>query len=75
MQNVDIFDTLCADEILYYDSSANAYFSVHDIYEEWALEKIIEYKFEQSIVGDIDFFEEVGNSLPIRRAVRRWLLD
>ncbi|MBR9776730.1 MAG: ATP-binding protein [Cytophagales bacterium] len=60
------------DEILGYDDTHNGYFITHDIYEEWTLDKIVSRSF--SNYSNIkDFFDELGNSLPIRRAFRLWL--
>lgn len=61
-----------ADEIIKYDSSQGGYFITHDIYEEWALDKIIEIDFNTS-EDYFDFFEQIGTSLSIRRAFRNWL--
>lgn len=61
-----------ADEIIKYDSNAGGYFITHDIYEEWALDKII----EQAFIGASDygnFYQTIGTSLPVRRALRNWL--
>jgi len=57
--------------ILGYESPYG-YFITHDIYEELALEKIIEREFlsKHSING---FFQNIGSSLPIRRCFRNWL--
>lgn len=63
-----------ADEIIKYDSHAGGYFITHDIYEEWALDKIIERAF----IGGRDyrtFYQVIGTSLPVRRAFRNWLSD
>lgn len=63
-----------ADEIIKYDSNAGGYFITHDVYEEWALDKIIEISF----LGARDyqnFYQEIGSSLPTRRAFRSWLSD
>ena len=62
------------DEILGYDDTHNGYFITHDIYEEWALDKIVSRSFLNSsnVKG---FFNDLGNSLPIRRAFRMWLSD
>ncbi|MFT4694081.1 MAG: hypothetical protein ACI8TE_000981 [Francisella sp.] len=50
------------------------YFISHDIYEELALEKIINKEFiTQANIES--FFEKIGSSLPIRRAFRNWLSD
>ena len=69
-----VLSKLEADEIIKYDSSQGGYFITHDIYEEWALEKIIEREFKTS-ENYCDFFEQIGNSLSIRRAFRNWLSE
>lgn len=61
-----------ADEIIQHDPNAGGYFINHDIYEEWALDKII----EQAFIGAGDygnFYQVIGTSLPVRRALRNWL--
>jgi hypothetical protein len=68
-----ILDELRNDGILGYESP-HGYFITHDIYEEWALEKIIEAEFEKR-ANDKIFFENIGSSLPIRRAFRKWLSE
>ncbi|MCD6297732.1 MAG: ATP-binding protein [Deltaproteobacteria bacterium] len=63
-----------ADEIIKYDSNARGYFIIHDVHEEWALDKII----EQAFISAQDygsFYQEIGNSLPVRRVFRNWLSD
>lgn len=62
------------DEILGYDDTHNGYFITHDIYEEWALDKIVSRSFS-NYSNVKDFFDDLGNSLPIRRAFRLWLSD
>ncbi len=62
------------DEILGYDDTHNGYFITHDIYEEWALDKIVSRNFA-NYSSTNQFFDELGNSLPIRRAFRLWLSD
>lgn len=62
------------DEILGYDDAHNGYFITHDIYEEWALDKIVSRSFSNYSNVKL-FFDELGNSLPIRRAFRLWLSD
>jgi adenylate kinase len=47
--------------------SPHGYFITHDIYEEWALEKIIETEFIKK-TDNKAFFERIGDSLPIRRS-------
>lgn len=63
---------LVGDGILGYETAG--YFITHDIYEEWALEKIIESEFLKKISNQ-DFFEKIGQSLPIRRSFRNWLSE
>ncbi len=62
------------DEILGYDDTHNGYFITHDIYEEWTLDKIVSRSFS-NYSNTKQFFDELGNSLPIRRAFRLWLSD
>lgn len=62
------------DEIIKHDDNAGGYFITHDIYEEWGLDKLIEHAFSKAADYQI-FYEEIGSSLPIRRAFRNWLSD
>lgn len=62
------------DEILGYDDMHNGYFITHDIYEEWTLNKIVSRSFS-NYSNTKEFFDNLGNSLPIRRAFRLWLSD
>lgn len=62
------------DEILGYDDTHNGYFITHDIYEEWTLNKIVSRSYS-NYLNTKDFFDDLGNSLPIRRAFRFWLSD
>ncbi len=72
--NDDILQKLQDYEIIKYDSNAGGFFITHDIYEEWALDKIIERSFNNS--GDYKrFFQDIGSSLSIRRAFRNWLSE
>jgi len=66
-------DELNNDGILGYESP-HGYFITHDIYEEWALEKIIEIEFIKKTENKT-FFENIGVSLPVRRAFRNWLSE
>lgn len=50
------------------------HFITHDIYEEWALDKIISQAFSSEL-STIDFFNKIGASLPMRRAFRLWLSE
>lgn len=63
---------LKSDGILGYESSG--YFITHDIYEEWALEKIIEVEFINR-TNNQELFENIGHSLPIRRSFRNWVSE
>jgi len=62
------------DEILGYNDAHCGYFITHDIYEEWTLDKIVSRSFS-NYSNTKQFFDELGNSLPIRRAFRLWLSD
>ncbi|MFW2502367.1 AVAST type 4 anti-phage nuclease Avs4 [Clostridium diolis] len=52
----------------------SGYFITHDIYEEWALEKIIDSEFFIK-ESNFEFFNKIGKSLPIRRSFRKWLSE
>ena len=68
---ISILDNeLRGDGILGYETAG--YFITHDIYEEWALERIIESSYVK-MIDDSDFFARIGQSLPIRRSFRSWL--
>lgn len=60
------------DGVLGYETAG--YFIAHDIYEEWALEKKIDSEFVKR-VNLKGFFNEIGESLPIRRSFRKWVSD
>ena len=66
-------DELKKDGIIGYESPYG-YFITHDIYEEWALEKIIEAEFRKKS-DNSTFFRNIGRSLPVRRAFRNWLSE
>lgn len=66
-------DELMRDGILGYEEN-NGYFITHDIYEEWALEKKINREYSQK-VDNKKFFENIGQSLPIRRSFRNWVSE
>lgn len=48
------------------------YFITHDIYEEWALEKMISSEFLNK-KKYTEFFTAIGESLPMRRSFRKWI--
>jgi hypothetical protein len=66
-------EELGKDGILGYESP-HGYFITHDIYEEWALEKIIEIEFVRKPSVQT-FFDGIGESLPIRRSFRKWVSE
>ncbi len=68
-----ILDELKNDGILGYESP-HGYFITQDIYEEWALEKIIETEFVKK-VNNQEFFERIRQSLPVRRSFRKWVSE
>jgi hypothetical protein len=72
--NDEILQKLELDEIIKYDSNAGGYFITHDIYEEWALDKVVERAFHNSRDYQ-NFYQNIGSSLPIRRAFRNWLSE
>ena len=61
------------DGILGYESP-HGYFITHDIYEEWALEKNIQIEFGKK-TDTKTFFQNLGSSLPLRRAFRKWVSE
>lgn len=62
------------DEIIEYSETHDGYFITHDIYEEWALNRIIARNYA-NFKDVASFFEDIGSSLPIRRAFRLWLSE
>jgi hypothetical protein len=70
----ETLQSLQFDEIIKRDSVTGGYFITQDIYEEWALDRVIEKAFYQ--IGDHhEFLQDIGTSLPIRRALRSWLSE
>lgn len=67
-----IVEELVQDGILGYEPPG--YFITHDIYEEWALEKIIESEFTRR-ADHRSFLDRIGSSLPMRRAYRNWISE
>lgn len=70
----DALRKLELDELVKKDERTGGYFITHDLYEEWALNKVIEGHFYKRN-DNIDFFNLLGTSLPIRRAFRAWLSE
>lgn len=66
--------SLVTDEIISHDAVSNGYFLTHDIYEEWALDKIVRRAWANSENSSC-FFDTIGESLPMRRAFRMWLTE
>ncbi|WP_332445499.1 AVAST type 4 anti-phage nuclease Avs4 [Dehalococcoides mccartyi] len=62
------------DEIIKRDPVIGGYFITHDIYEEWALDRVIERTF-RTTKDHQAFLQDIGTSLPIRRALRSWLSE
>lgn len=67
-----ILDNFVQEGILGYETAG--YFITHDIYEEWALEKRINSEFIKK-QDNKEFFEKIGESLPIRRSFRSWVSE
>lgn len=65
-------DELMKDGMLGYEDAG--YFITHDIYEEWALEKIINREFANRS-DEHGFFASIGKSLPVRRCLRNWISE
>lgn len=69
---LDVADELAKDGLLGYENSA--YFIAHDIYEEWALEKSISSEYSRK-TSTKSFFENIGDSLAVRRSFRGWVSE
>ncbi|MDX9971190.1 MAG: AVAST type 4 anti-phage nuclease Avs4 [Candidatus Gracilibacteria bacterium] len=69
----NILNNLTKDGILGYEDD-RGYFITHDIYEEWALEKIIKKEFFRK-ENNQNFFKKIRQSLPIRRSFRNWISE
>lgn len=65
---------LVSDEIIKHDPVIGGYFITQDIYEEWALDRVIERAFHRT-KDHQEFLQDIGTSLPIRRALRSWLSE
>jgi len=70
--NYQILKELVQDGVLGYEIAG--YFITHDIYEEWALEKIIEVEFLKK-KNNKELFKKIGESLSIRRSFRNWISE
>lgn len=64
---------LVADELLVEDANTSFVAPAHDVLEDWALVRWIEYVFTQFASNPLDLFNELEHHLPIRRAYRQWL--
>lgn len=71
----EIFTELEKDEIIKFNNGNNNYFVTHDIYEEWALEKLVNNAFLESMGNYEEFFKKLGNSSKIKFAFRNWVLN
>lgn len=67
-----VLDALVKDGIIGYETAG--YFITHDIYEEWALEKKIAVEYIRK-ANNKEFFENIGESLPVRRGFRTWISE
>jgi len=65
-------EELIPDGLIGYEMAG--YFITHDIYEEWALERIIAIAFIRAKNVN-DFIKEIGSSMPMRRVFRNWMSD
>jgi len=70
----EVLEKLIANEIIQYDENRGGYFITHDVYEEWALERIIERAFNTRCSSK-DFLSKIGNSYSIRKALRSWISE
>ncbi len=66
--------SLAFDEIIKRNPVTGGYFITQDIYEEWALDRVIERAFHRGEDYRV-FLQDIGTSLPIRRALRSWLSE
>ena len=69
----EIVHTLVQRQVLSLEDSTQRYFVAHDIYEEWALEHIIDRLYND--VPAEDFFNRMTEVHPLVRAYRLWLID
>ncbi len=70
--DAQILAALVNDGIIGYETAG--YFITHDIYEEWALEKKISVDYVRK-ANNKDFFDNIGDSLPVRRSFRSWVSE
>lgn len=70
----EVLRRLESDDIIKFDNNSRAYFITHDIYEEWALDRIIEQAYRNAQQQE-EFFSDIGDSLAIRRAFRSWVSE
>lgn len=70
--SIDTIKQLVNDGIL--SNEENTYFIAHDLYEEWALEMIINREYLAKI-STSSFLMNIGSSLPVRRVFRNWMSD
>ncbi|MFN5540407.1 MAG: AVAST type 4 anti-phage nuclease Avs4, partial [Candidatus Melainabacteria bacterium] len=72
--DLKVLQWLVNSEIIQYHKDRQGYSISHDIYEEWALERIVDVAF-LNLSSYKEFFNKIGQSLPIRRSFRNWLLE
>ena len=70
--DAQLLGALVKDGIIGYETAG--YFITHDIYEEWALEKKISVDYVRK-TNNKEFFDNIGDSLPVRRSFRTWVSE
>jgi len=71
-ETIILDEELIPDGLIGYETAG--YFITHDIYEEWALERIITVAFIRAKNVE-DFIKAIGDSMPMRRVFRNWMSD
>lgn len=67
----DAFNALQSDEIIAYNENLGKYFITQDIFEELAIERLIDTAFSNKD-NISDFFNKLPDSLIIRKSFRKW---
>ena len=70
--DAQLLGELVKDGIIGYETAG--YFITHDIYEEWSLEKKISVDYVRK-TNNKEFFDNIGDSLPVRRSFRTWVSE
>lgn len=72
-KHYDSLFKLINDEIITYDDIQGTFFVNHDLYEELALKKIIDIRFNENNLND--FLKSIDNSIKFIRAFKKWVFD